>query len=285
MQTFANLFLEIIGGRTNSRVVFFIGLALAFLAALPDLVPTLLALLKLLPLKESTLDTIGKGIETTRNWSPVTRLVLAIAGVVLMVFTGIAMVAVPLTPETPDETAAPLVVDTATWTPTASYTPTLTPSMTPSMTPSPTFTFTPSPSATQTMEPTDTPTSTPETIVEAPTSTDTPTPSPTVTATSTLTPTATSGPVTDDGEPHLITHVRLNVRKGPGFDYGYVLTALSANARVPILGLSADGGWWRIECPESVSERFGCWVTSDPDLSTAYNTADVPVEPEPTPAG
>jgi len=281
MQTFANLFLEIIGGRTNSRIVFFIGLALAFLAALPDLVPTFLALLNLLPFKESTLEPIRKGIETTRNWSGRTRWVLAISGVVLMLFTGIAMVAVPLSPEPPETTPTPAVTDTATWTPTAS----LTVTVTPSVTLSPTLTDTPTLTPTHTLQPTDTPTSTPETVVEAQTPTDTPTSTATSTPTSSPTPTATSGPVTDDGEPHLVTLVRLNVRKGPGFEYGYVLTSLSANVRVPILGISADGGWWRIECPEGVNERFGCWVTSDPDLSTAYNTADVPVEPEPTPAG
>lgn len=382
MEEFTRTFTKLIGGQANGRWVLIAGLVLAFLAALPDLIPTITALLGALPIRESTVESLRKGLQSVRKWSRSTRIVMIIIGVVLIVlgvmvvtakeiianpderttrqyetitfnvltndhdpdgsqiilisytpvsanggdvectrdgactytpparFVGddiftynisygvdkfiygvLVTIHVEESPTTPTWTASPSATHTATLVPTATPTPTytLTASPSPTNTGTPTATATPTltstPSDTPTPGPSPTPTPTiPVTNTFTPTTTSTPTLTPTPTTAPSLTPT----PTVSEGEAFLTTLARLNVRRGPGFEYGYPLTALGFGVTVRILGVSMDEGWWKIDCPSGIDSPTGCWVTSDPEFSITRNTESVPVvppPPTPTPAG
>lgn len=129
-------------------------------------------------------------------------------------------------------------------------------------------TATPVPSSTSTpLPPSPTPTFTP-----LPTATPQPTPAPTQTpvpapATSSLT----------------VNAILLNVRSGPGTQYGIVGSLTQGDtATIVGQGTAADGVWWQIEYP-SAPGGVG-WVSGNPVFVTPQNTASVPVTAASQPA-
>ena len=154
--------------------------------------------------------------------------------------------------------------------PTVTFTPTPTDTPTPTLSPTPTLppTFTPTPLPTNTCTPT--PTFTP-----TPTSTSTPTPVFTATPTFTPTPTETATPIytatpTVSPTPDIcityddyvwITTGLLNVRSGPGTEYG-VVGSLVMGEKVHRTGIYAENGWYRIDYNGAECYISGKYCTS-----------------------
>lgn len=84
--------------------------------------------------------------------------------------------------------------------------------------------------------------------------------------------------------PYITVLVDLNVRTGPGVQYdrvGFLLQGESA----PILGVDPASGWWKIQCPATLTGS-DCWVSGGAQYSQAANADGVPaapVPPSPTP--
>lgn len=119
-------------------------------------------------------------------------------------------------------------------------------------------------------EPTDEPTATPAPTTPAaethePTApaqpVNTPVPLPTITS---LTPVA----------PHFITTRETAVRVGPGFAYD-LSHFLGTSTTVPILGRSADGGWWAIHGPGDGTGPVS-WVAGA-DVTVIGDTSTLPI--------
>lgn len=92
-----------------------------------------------------------------------------------------------------------------------------------------------------------------------------------------------SVPAPAAGDPTMTTLVALNVRSGPGTNYNIVGT-LPAGAQTRIIGKSADGGWWEIQCAPDVTSE--CWASAGAQYSSAANidTLDpVATAPDATP--
>lgn len=177
----------------------------------------------------------------------------------------------PPTPE-PTETATPEPTDTPVPTetpgPTDTPVPTDTPTVEPTDTPTvePTDTPTPEPTDTPTPEPTDTPTPLP---TETPLPTDTPTPE----------PTDTPGPVIPAGAGYATD--RLNLRSGPGTDFGVLLV-------IPLYGaLTIDdaptGGFYPVTYQGTSGWAAGDYLASGDPPSTPTPTPTP--EPTETPRG
>jgi hypothetical protein len=346
MDTFIQTFTQIIGGSANGKFLIYVGIALAAIAALPDLIPTAIALLSLLPIKEDTIESLKNGIGSIRGWSLVTRAVMALAGIIIVVLGALVVSNAPIVAVEDERSTnqySPITFNVltndrdpegsritltsfsrisanggsvdcgsdgaCTYSPPTTYVGVdyftyditygvekkvtgiqvtihvtavnHTPTSTITLTRSPTITDVPTATSTLTNTPTVKPSDTP-TPTSTPTSTSTLTPTFTPTSTQSPTPTFEVGTAT------LTTLARLNVRRGPGFEYGYPITALGFDETVPILGKSEDGEWWQILCPPSIDTQTGCWVISDPLYSRTENTENVPVvrnPPTPTPAG
>ncbi len=78
-------------------------------------------------------------------------------------------------------------------------------------------------------------------------------------------------------EPELVAPGTVNIRSGPGTNYG-VIGALNANTPVRIIGRNGDASWWQIEItPNSIG-----WVASS--VVSASNAEGVPVAEAPTAA-
>lgn len=80
--------------------------------------------------------------------------------------------------------------------------------------------------------------------------------------------------------------VDLNIRSGPGVKYDRVGFLLK-DEWVPVIGVNEDSGWWKIECPDIVSETE-CWVSGGEQYTRAENIEDVakveaPATPTPVP--
>lgn len=58
-----------------------------------------------------------------------------------------------------------------------------------------------------------------------------------------------------------VKKIDVNIRKGPGMSYK-VLGILRSWQTALILGKSADGNWYQIVCPSTISGE--CWVTANP---------------------
>jgi uncharacterized protein YgiM (DUF1202 family) len=74
--------------------------------------------------------------------------------------------------------------------------------------------------------------------------------------------------------PYAVAGDYVNVRSGPGTEftsYGVAQPGSSA----PIIGVRADGAWWQISVPASVSPDGQAWVSAD--YVQAHNAANVPV--------
>ncbi len=61
--------------------------------------------------------------------------------------------------------------------------------------------------------------------------------------------------------------VDLNIRSGPGVEYDRV-GFLLAGESVPVVGVNSDTGWWKIECPDIISESE-CWVSGGEQFTRA----------------
>jgi uncharacterized protein YraI len=66
----------------------------------------------------------------------------------------------------------------------------------------------------------------------------------------------------------------INVRSGPGNQYSSY-GVVSPGATAPIIGISADGGWWVVAISTSVTPDGQGWVSAA--YVDAYNTQNVPV--------
>jgi uncharacterized protein YraI len=71
-------------------------------------------------------------------------------------------------------------------------------------------------------------------------------------------------------EPQLVAPGTVNIRSGPGTNYG-VLGSLNANAPVRVIGRNADASWWQIE----ITDGSIGWVASS--VVSASNTDGVSV--------
>jgi hypothetical protein len=52
------------------------------------------------------------------------------------------------------------------------------------------------------------------------------------------------------------------IREGPGSQYG-AIGSLDEGQKVKVTGISADGNWWRIKCPDK--DFSSCWVSAKPE--------------------
>ena len=76
------------------------------------------------------------------------------------------------------------------------------------------------------------------------------------------------------GQPTMTTLTDLNVRRGPGTNYG-IVGVLRAGESAAIAGKSGNGFWWKIVCPAGTSGE--CWASAGAQYSTAVNADSVPV--------
>ncbi|MCA9987235.1 MAG: SH3 domain-containing protein [Anaerolineales bacterium] len=116
-------------------------------------------------------------------------------------------------------------------------------------------------------------TTAPETIVETVVVVATPTLLPTEAPAAADVP-VLNAPAPASGDPTVTSLVDLNVRTGPGTNYG-VVGALPAGSSAAIVGKSPDGNWWKISCPANVGNE--CWTSAGASYSTASNAGGVPV--------
>lgn len=118
------------------------------------------------------------------------------------------------------------------------------------------------------------------TAIPSPTPTDTPNPTPTTTPS----PTPTPVPATPTPSSALLTLSvpALNVRAGPGTQYG-LIGQLAQGTPTEIIGRSsaAQGQWWQIHFADGPG-GVG-WVSAAPTFGTASNIAAVPIVSVPTP--
>jgi hypothetical protein len=80
--------LDLLGTNRYITILGVGSLVIVLLAFLPDLTSTFDPLLGLLPFKESVIADVKKALLTSKNWSPVTRRVLGLLGVVILIFDG-----------------------------------------------------------------------------------------------------------------------------------------------------------------------------------------------------
>ncbi len=73
--------------------------------------------------------------------------------------------------------------------------------------------------------------------------------------------------------------VDLNVRTGPGVQYDRVGFLLQGDS-VPIIGRDPLSGWWKIQCPVTLTGP-DCWISGGAQYAQANNTESVPVAPVP----
>jgi Tol biopolymer transport system component len=62
----------------------------------------------------------------------------------------------------------------------------------------------------------------------------------------------------------VLASLGLNLRDGPGIDYN-IITLLNLDEALRVTGVSEDGEWWRVLCPDGTLGN--CWISSDPTLS------------------
>ena len=93
--------------------------------------------------------------------------------------------------------------------------------------------------------------------------------------------TSTDETASTSSAPMVTATVDLNIRSGPGTNYG-VVGSLSAGESAEILGKSSNGGWWKIVCPPGASGNQ-CWASAGGQFSTAVNASSVPVAQAPAP--
>ena len=95
------------------------------------------------------------------------------------------------------------------------------------------------------------------------------------------TPTDTPLPETEAGcEPEItvLAQFGVNVRRGPGLEYG-IVTSLPQGTTAPIIGRNATGSWWRLDLDVGTSSEY--WVSDD--VVDAACAGEVPVVATPPP--
>ena len=92
-------------------------------------------------------------------------------------------------------------------------------------------------------------------------------------------PTATPRPVDMNAYPTTVEYVTarvdVNIRRGPGLQFR-VISYLAEGQIAKVTGVSADGAWWRVLCPDD--SVGSCWVSSSRSLT---RPTDAPL-PDPT---
>lgn len=70
--------------------------------------------------------------------------------------------------------------------------------------------------------------------------------------------------------------VNVNIRSGPGTDYG-IVGSVAAGQTALVTGVMPDGSWWRVICPDG--SRGSCFVVNDPSLTqpTAPPDGNAPI--------
>jgi serine/threonine protein kinase len=109
---------------------------------------------------------------------------------------------------------------------------------------------------------------------DTPTNTDTPAPTDTPTKTATPQPSDTPTPATPIAE----ALRNIVARTGPGSQYP-VLTTITADEALMIMGISEDGGWFKVQLPNG---EEGWLAASAASVRTSGNLRDIPVALAPT---
>jgi uncharacterized protein YraI len=97
-------------------------------------------------------------------------------------------------------------------------------------------------------------------------------------------PIVTQPPVDMNAYPTNVEYVMaqrdVRLRSGPGTQFA-VISYLAAGQTAKVTGVSANGYWWRVICPD---DGVGsCWVSADPSLTRP--TDGIPTTPPPNPTG
>lgn len=96
------------------------------------------------------------------------------------------------------------------------------------------------------------------------------------TTTTTLSATATVSPTLPPG---IVALLALNIRSGPGQDYP-IVGYFAAGAAWEIRARSADGLWWKVDCPAGVASDE-CWITANETAVASVGTPAAPVAAAP----
>ncbi len=94
-------------------------------------------------------------------------------------------------------------------------------------------------------------------------------------------PTPTHTPSSDSScQPEITVDASfgVNVRRGPGLEYG-IVTSLPQGANAPVIGRNRPGSWWKLDLDVGTSREY--WVAADVVKETCVE--DVPVVPTPPP--
>jgi uncharacterized protein YraI len=76
---------------------------------------------------------------------------------------------------------------------------------------------------------------------------------------------AASGSTQPGGDvKYILALTDVNIRKGPGTSYG-VIEVLAGGQTARVTGVSADGKWWRVICPDGTTGE--CYVTANRTLT------------------
>ena len=81
-------------------------------------------------------------------------------------------------------------------------------------------------------------------------------------------PTAPTEPVDTTARPTSVQFVmaqqEVSIRSGPGMGFN-ILGSVAEGQTAKVTGVSADGNWWRVICPDN--STGSCWVSASPDLT------------------
>jgi uncharacterized protein YraI len=81
-------------------------------------------------------------------------------------------------------------------------------------------------------------------------------------------PTPTPDPATVTIMPtdvqYIMAQVNVNIRRGPGTNYE-IVGRIFAGQTAQVTGVTADGGWWRVICPDGTAGN--CFAVADPTLT------------------
>lgn len=86
----------------------------------------------------------------------------------------------------------------------------------------------------------------------------------------TATPLPTSFTVLPTETEYVLALETVNVRSGPNTTYAAV-SFLSAGQTAPVFGISEDGNWWYVLCPD---HTVGCWMTANPSYTQPTTDPD-----------
>lgn len=77
-------------------------------------------------------------------------------------------------------------------------------------------------------------------------------------------PAPQQGDVRDTSVEYVMAQADVNIRSGPAGSFA-VIGQLFAGQIARVTGVSADGAWWRVICPDD--SVGSCWVSADPNLT------------------